>query len=87
MAIGSISHDAERGGWSWELRRSPVSVAGALASVWDSLDAAVLTSATLRAGSSFDYIIDSLGLGAAPTAVLDSPFEWIGDSHLLLLTD
>ena len=87
VAIGSISHDASRGGWSWELRHSPVSVAGALADVWDSLDAAVLTSATLRAGGSFDYIIDSLGLDAARTAVLGSPFEWIGENHLLLLTD
>ena len=87
VAIGSISHDAGRGGWSWELRHSPVSVAGALAGVWDSLHAAVLTSATLRAGGSFDYIVDSLGLDAAPTAVLGSPFEWIGENHLLLLTD
>ena len=87
IAIGSISHDASRGGWSWELRHSPVSVAGALGEVWDSLEASVLTSATLRAGDSFDYIVDSLGLGAAQPAVLGSPFEWIGENHLLLLTD
>ena len=88
IAIGSITHDPRAGRWTWELRRSPVSVAGTLASVWDSLEAAVLTSATLRAGASFDHIIDSLGLGAVERpVVLDSPFTWIGENHLLLLTD
>ena len=88
IAIGSIEYDSNAGRWTWELRRSPVSVAGSLASVWDSLEAAVLTSATLRAGGSFDHIIDSLGLGVVeqPT-VLDSPFAWMGENHLLLLTD
>ena len=88
IAIGSIEYDANAGRWTWELRRSPVSVAGSLANVWDSLEAAVLTSATLRAGGSFDHIIDSLGLGAVeqPT-VLDSPFAWMAENHLLLLTD
>ena len=87
VAIGSISYDANHGGWLWELQRSPVSVAGGLAGLWDSLKAAVLTSATLRAGESYDYILESLGLGAAPTAVLGSPFEWIGENHMLLLAD
>ena len=87
IAIGSIAYDPEAGGWTWELRRSPVSVAGSLASVWDSMEASVFTSATLRAGDSFDHIIESLGLGAVETAVLGSPFEWIGENHLLLLTD
>ena len=88
IAIGSITYDPKAGRWTWELRRSPVSVAGSLASVWDSMEAAVLTSATLRAGGSFGYIIDRLGLGTVekPT-VLDSPFAWIGENHLLLLTD
>ena len=87
IAIGSIAYDHKAGGWTWELRRSPVSVAGTLASVWDSMEAAVFTSATLRAGDSFDHIIESLGLGAVETAVLGSPFAWIGENHLLLLTD
>ena len=87
IAIGSITHDPKAGRWTWELRRSPVSVAGSLASVWDSMEAAVLTSATLRAGDSFDHIVESLGLVAVETSVLGSPFEWIGENHLLLLTD
>ena len=88
IAIGSITYDPKAGRWTWELKRSPVSVAGSIASVWESLEAAVLTSATLRAGGSFDYIIERLGLGSVenPT-VLDSPFAWIGENHLLLLTD
>ena len=88
IAIGSITYDRKARRWTWELKRSPVSVAGSIASVWDSLEAAVLTSATLRAGGSFDHIIDRLGLGFVekPT-VMDSPFAWIGENHLLLLTD
>ena len=88
IAIGSITYDPKARRWTWELRRSPVSVAGSLASVWDSMEAAVLTSATLRAGDSFDHIIESLGLGAVERPiVLGSPFAWIGENHLLLLTD
>ena len=33
-------------GWKWDLKRAPVSVADDLRSLWDSLDATVLTSAT-----------------------------------------
>ena len=88
IAIGSITYDPKARRWTWELRRSPVSVAGSLASVWDSMEAAVLTSATLRAGDSFAHIIESLGLGTVERPiVLDSPFAWIGENHLLLLTD
>ena len=88
IAIGSITYDPKARRWTWELRRSPVSVAGSLASVWGSMEAAVFTSATMRAGDSFDHIIESLGLGAVERPiVLDSPFAWIGENHLLLLTD
>ncbi len=73
--------------WTWTLRRSPVSVAGALRTRWASLDAAVLTSATLAVGGSFDHIIGSLGLGAVQTLVLPSPFERLPQNHLLVLTD
>lgn len=87
IAIAAISYETGRRSWAWELRRSPVSVAGTLSGVWESLESVVLTSATLRAGGSFDYMIDSLGLGSVQTSVLGSPFPWIGDNHLLLLTD
>ncbi len=87
IAIAAISYEADQQEWTWELRRSPVSVAGPLSLVWESLESVVLTSATLSTGGNFDYIIDSLGLGAVQPKVLDSPFTRITDNHLLLLTD
>ena len=85
IAIGEIDHTPD--GWRWTLRRSPVSVRGHLRAIWDSLEAAVLTSATLRVGDSFSHTIDTLGLDAVESIPLSSPFPWIGENHLLLLTD
>ena len=85
VSIGQIEHDGGR--WNWTLRRVPLSVTAELGAIWDCLDTAVLTSATLRVGGSFDHIIDTLGLGAVEARVLDNPFAWIGENHLLLLTD
>ncbi|MDE0269007.1 MAG: RecQ family ATP-dependent DNA helicase [Acidimicrobiaceae bacterium] len=80
--------DAQRSGsWVWQLRRSPLSVASRLRSMWDDLDAAVLTSATLRVNESFDYVIGAVGLGAVETTVLDSPFTHLSENHLLLRVD
>ncbi len=73
--------------WTWTLKRAPVSVASHLSGLWEGLRSVVLTSATLRTGSGFDHIIDSLGLGAAQTKVLDTPFEHIREHHLMVLTD
>jgi ATP-dependent DNA helicase RecQ len=87
IAIGSAAHCPDTGDWTWMLKRSPLSVAGPLARLWDWLDAQVLTSATLRAGASFDHIVESLGLDRVETSVLGSPFPWIGENHLLVLTD
>ena len=77
--------DEER--WQWGLRRVPLSVAGMLSDLWKRSHSAVLTSATLRSGDSFDYLIRRLGIGSARTVVLDSPFEKLSEQHLLLLTD
>jgi len=85
IAIGGIHHT--RDGWKWELKRTPVSVVGCLSSLWESLDAAALTSATLRVGGSFAYMLDSLGLGSAKTILLDSPFAWLAENHMVLRTD
>ena len=85
IAICGIHHTED--GWKWKLRRAPISVADELRALWDSLDAAVLTSATMRVGDSFSYILDSLGLGNANTNALDSPFAWLADNHLVLRTD
>ena len=86
VSVGGIEHKAGR--WTWTLRRVPLSVTARLGAIWNCLDTTVLTSATLRVGGSFDHIIDTLGLGAVESPVaLDSPFPWIGENHLLLLTD
>lgn len=77
--------DADR--WQWALRRVPLSVAGMLSDLWKRSHSTVLTSATLRSGDSFDYLIRRLGIGSARTVVLDSPFEKLSEQHLLLLTD
>ena len=84
VAIGEVDHNP--GGWTWALRRSPISVTSQLRNIWEGLDTAVLTSATLRVGNDFSHVIDTLGLEAvAQPKLLDSPFP--GENHLLLLTD
>ena len=81
-ARGSMS-----GRWRWALRRSPLSVAGLLADLWDRSHSTVLTSATLRSGDDFGYLVGRLGLGSVESKVIDSPFKNLPDQHLLLLTD
>ena len=84
VAIGEVDHSPD--GWTWALRRSPVSVSRQLRNIWEGLDTAVLTSATLRVGNDFSHIIDTLGLEAVEQPkLIDSPFP--GENHLLLLTD
>ena len=75
------------GAWSWTLRRAPASVAPQLGELWQSLDAAVLTSATLGVGGSFDFVIRALGLGGASTTRLPTPFDRLGEHHLVIYTD
>ena len=85
IAIGGIHHTED--GWKWELRRAPISVADRLSALWESLNAAVLTSATMRVGTSFGYMLNTLGLGSAETDALDSPFAWLTENHMVLRTD
>ena len=85
IAIGDIDHTPD--GWQWVLRRAPIGVDGRLRAVWESLDAAVLTSATLRVGDGFGHVIQTLGLESVETEALGSPFPWIGENHLVLLAD
>ena len=75
------------GAWRWSLRRAPLSVAGLLADLWDMSRSVVLTSATLRAGDDFGYLVGRLGLGAVESRVIGSPFANLSEQHLLLLTD
>ena len=86
VSVAGISHDSGR--WIWVLRRVPLSVTAELGAIWDGLHSAVLTSATLRVGGSFDHIIHALGLGAVESPIaLDTPFAWLRENHLLLLID
>ena len=75
------------GRWRWVLRRAPLSVAGLLADLWDRAHAVVLTSATLRSGNEFGYLIGRLGLGQVEPRVIGTPFGRLSEQHLLLLTD
>ena len=75
------------GRWRWALRRAPLSVAGLLADLWDRAHAVVLTSATLRSGDDFGYLVGRLGLGRVQSRVIGTPFENLPEQHLLLLTD
>ena len=75
------------GRWTWTLRRVPVSVAGLLADLWERSNSTVLTSATLRVGDDFSYLIGRLGLGDAEAKPIASPFVDMGLRHLVLLTD
>ena len=81
------SQETPAGRWRWVLRRAPLSVAGLLSDLWDRARAVVLTSATLRSGDDFGYLIGRLGLGTAESRVIGTPFENLSEQHLLLLTD
>ncbi|MDE0319837.1 MAG: RecQ family ATP-dependent DNA helicase [Acidimicrobiaceae bacterium] len=85
IAVGRIEHTDGR--WAWTLQSVPLSVAPSLRRLWDGLEAAVATSATLRVGDSFDHIVNSLGLGAVQATALPTPFEALRDQHLLVLAD
>ena len=85
IAIAGIQHTDN--GWKWELKRAPVSVADHLRCIWESRRGTVLTSATLRVGNSFSYVLNSLGLDNASTHSLDTPFSWLTENHMVLRTD
>lgn len=85
IAVGQIEHVDGR--WTWLLRHVPLSVAPQLRQLWNDLDATVATSATLQVGGSFGHILGSLGLDAAQTTALPTPFEALSEQHLLILAD
>ncbi|MCY4370760.1 MAG: RecQ family ATP-dependent DNA helicase [bacterium] len=77
----------EEATWSWTLRRVPASVAPQLSDLWKTLNTAVLTSATLSVGGSFDFLIRALGLQGPQTSRLPTPFDRLKQNHLVLYTD
>ena len=72
-------------GREWALRRLPIDVSGVLRSLWGSVSAAVLTSATLRVNGSFAHMADRLGVTAANPLALPSPFEHMARNQLVVL--
>ena len=70
------------------LRRAPLFVGDILArQLFREKDTVVLTSATLRAGDSFEFIQRRLGLPEAETKVVDSPFDYASATLLMVPTD
>ncbi|GAB4390744.1 MAG: helicase C-terminal domain-containing protein [Thermodesulfovibrionales bacterium] len=75
----------ERGARAVKLCASPVEVSGF--GVFDALEAAVFTSATLSAGGSLSYIKERLGLGGARELLLESPFNYMEQALLYMPRD
>ncbi|MHB8845408.1 MAG: ATP-dependent DNA helicase [Nitrospirota bacterium] len=68
---------AERDNKRYRLVASPIDIAETLREhLFGRLDTAVLTSATLSAGGSFNYIKGRVGLDAPTELMLDSPFDF-----------
>jgi ATP-dependent DNA helicase DinG len=76
---------AERAGKRLRLAATPVDVAGM--SVFQDLESAVFTSATLATGGSFGYIRERLGLEGAEELLLNSPFDYREQALLYLPRD
>ena len=85
--LKAAGEEMPAGRWQWALRRAPLSVAGLLADLWDRAHSVVLTSATLRSGDDFGYLIGRLGINSAQSRVIGTPFAKLSEQHLLLLTD
>jgi ATP-dependent DNA helicase DinG len=67
---------AERRGRGVHLNASPIDVSGPLREMlFERLDAAVLTSATLTVEEEFEYMASRLGIADAETLTLPSPFD------------
>ena len=77
----------DEGRWSWGLRQIPLSVAPRLSELWRDVHAVVLTSATLRVAGDFSHLQDNLGLEAARTRALGSPFTKLSEHELLVIPD
>jgi ATP-dependent DNA helicase DinG len=73
----------ERRGRGVFLQATPINVSDVLKeNLWDKVDAAILTSATLAVAGQFDYVESRLGLQGARTLVVESHFDY-GSQALL----
>jgi ATP-dependent DNA helicase DinG len=81
----SFVHWIERRGRGVFLQATPIDVAEVLRQhLWDKVDTAVLTSATLAVAGKFDYVQSRLGLENARTLVVQSHFDY-GSQALLYI--
>jgi ATP-dependent DNA helicase DinG len=79
----SFVHWVERRGRGTFLQATPIDVAGVLREhLWEKVQAAVLTSATLAVAGSFEYVQSRLGLEMARTLIVPSHFDY--QSQVLL---
>ena len=75
----------ERRGRGFALNASPIDVSAILADLlFDRIEAAVLTSATLSVDGSFDFVAARLGIEGAEAMSLHSPFDLRSQSILYL---
>ncbi len=78
-------HWIERRGRGVFVQATPIDVADVLRQhLWDKIDTAVLTSATLAVAGQFDYVQSRLGLENARTLVVESHFDY-GSQALLYI--
>lgn len=82
--LGDPTSAAGSAGRDWALRRLPIDVSAKLRSLWESMRAVVLTSATLRVNGSFAHMAERLGFTANPLG-LPSPFERLSQNQLVVL--
>jgi ATP-dependent DNA helicase DinG len=78
-------HWIERRGRGVFLQATPIDVADVLKqNLWEKVDTAVLTSATLAVAGGFDYVQSRLGLEMARTLVVQSPFDYTSQALLYI---
>ncbi|MDI7277291.1 MAG: helicase C-terminal domain-containing protein, partial [Anaerolineae bacterium] len=55
--------------------------------LFERLETAILTSATLRIGGRFDYLLGRLGLDGCSELAVDAPFDYLNSTLIYLPTD
>jgi len=77
QSLDGFVYWAERENKRYRLVASPIEIAGTLREhLFGRIDSAVLTSATLSAAGSFEYIKGRIGLDEPEELLLDSPFDF-----------
>ncbi|MBF0566026.1 MAG: ATP-dependent DNA helicase [Nitrospirae bacterium] len=86
-SVSDAVYWAEKSKGRVKIAVTPLNVAAILReSVFNNIDAAILTSATLSVGGDFTYIRSSLGLNDCDEVLLSSPFDY-GKQALLYIPD